>query len=161
VAPALPALVPETHFRSRLVRPEGVGTWTFALVSATAVREGALRARMRVRGTVDGAPFRSSLMPRGGGTLFIVVPRELRERIGKTAGQSVEVALAPETQVLVLRVPPDLRQALGSDRAKFDRLAPSHRKAFLQWIADAKHSDTRVRRVAQAAEMVRAGKTRN
>jgi uncharacterized protein YdeI (YjbR/CyaY-like superfamily) len=100
-------------------------------------------------------------MPRGGGTLFIVVPRELRERIGKTAGQSVEVALAPETQVLVLRVPPDLRQALGSDRAKFDRLAPSHRKAFLQWIADAKHSDTRVRRVAQAAEMVRAGKTRN
>jgi bifunctional DNA-binding transcriptional regulator/antitoxin component of YhaV-PrlF toxin-antitoxin module len=147
-------------FPARLVRPTGVGTWTFALVPASVQRDAALRPRMRVVGTVDGAPFRSSLMPRGRGTVFIVIPQPLRERIGKSAGQTVEVALRPDPRPVVLRVPPDVTRALGSARTRFDRLAPSHRKAFLVWIADAKHPETRVRRIAETVRMVRSGRNR-
>jgi uncharacterized protein YdeI (YjbR/CyaY-like superfamily) len=116
---------------------------------------------MRVVGTIDGAPFRSSLVPRGGGRLFVVVPSPLREKIQKVAGQSVEVSLKPDLRPVVIRIPGDLRSALGSARPKFDRLAPSHRKAFVLWITGAKMIDTRRRRVATAVQMVRNGKTLN
>jgi len=149
------------RFRARLVRPEGVGTWTFALVPATVAHSAGLRPRMRVAGTIDGAAFRSSLMPRGGGTVFIVVPQPLRERIHKSAGQEVEVALAPDLRPTVLRLPPDFRHALGAQRPRFDSLAPSHRKAYIQWIEGAKQAATRSRRIAKAVGMIRRGLTLN
>jgi bifunctional DNA-binding transcriptional regulator/antitoxin component of YhaV-PrlF toxin-antitoxin module len=147
-------------FRSRLFRPDGVGTWTFADIPGSVIRALALRPRMRVAGTIDGVPIRSSLMPRGGGSLFIVVPGAVRERIGKSAGDPVELSLVPDARPVVIRVPGDLRSALGPEQARFDRLAPSHRKAFVQWIESAKQAATRERRVAQAVEMVRRGETR-
>jgi uncharacterized protein YdeI (YjbR/CyaY-like superfamily) len=116
---------------------------------------------MRVAGTIDGAPFRSSLMPRGGGALFIVVPQALRDRIQKSHGQSVEVSMEVESRPEVLRVPLDVQKALGPEKARFDRLAPSHRKAFLVWIADAKHAETRGRRIEQTVQMIRRGENRN
>jgi bifunctional DNA-binding transcriptional regulator/antitoxin component of YhaV-PrlF toxin-antitoxin module len=118
-----------------------------------------LRARMRVSGRIDGAPFRSTLMPRGGGRLFVVVPATLRERIGKTAGQTVQIAVTPDLKPVVLRVPKDFLEALGTARPAFDRLAPSHRKAFLQWINSAKQPATRERRIANAVAMVGRGDT--
>ncbi|MGA8303689.1 MAG: YdeI/OmpD-associated family protein [Thermoplasmata archaeon] len=146
-------------FRTRLVRPPGVGTWTFALIPVSFARRLGLRARMRIAGTIDGAPFRSSLVPRGGGRLFVVVPTALRDRIGKTPGDSVNVSLTPDHRRVVLRLPADFRKTLGPARPNFDRLAPSHRKAFLQWIASAKREETRQRRVATATRMVRDGRT--
>jgi len=148
-------------FRTRLVRPPGVGTWTFAMVPVSAARRLGLRARMRVVGTIDGAPFRSSLIPRGGGRVFVVVPTVLRERIRKDAGQSVELSLTPDLRPIVLRLPADFREALGSSRSTFDRLAPSHRKAYVQWVTSAKMKDTRQRRIAKAVQMIRRGLTLN
>jgi uncharacterized protein YdeI (YjbR/CyaY-like superfamily) len=114
---------------------------------------------MRVAGTIDGAPFRSSLLPRGGGTVFIVVPQPLRDRIHKSAGQQIEVALARDSRPTVLRLPQDFRRALGAHRSRFDALAPSHRKAYVQWIEGAKQAETRARRIAKATGMIRRGLT--
>jgi hypothetical protein len=141
------------------MRPPGVGTWTLAPLPMAATRSAGLRARMRVVGTIDGVSFRSSLLPRGGGKLFVVVPGPLRDRIEKAAGDEVVLELRPDARPVVLRVPPDLDRALGSTRSRFDALAPSHRKAFLAWVAGAKKPETRQRRVAKTAEMVRAGRT--
>jgi bacteriocin resistance YdeI/OmpD-like protein/uncharacterized protein DUF1905 len=131
------------------------------VVPAAVTRAAGFRAHTRVVGTIDGAPFRSSLMPRGGGTLFVVVPSPLRDRIGKTGGQLVELSLELDSTPVVLRIPPDFRKALGNERARFDRLAPSHRRAFLTWIVDAKQPATRARRIAQAALMVARGENRS
>jgi len=150
-----------SRFETRLVRPEGIGTWTFAPVPPAVVRTEGLRARLRVVGTIDGSPFRSTLMPRGGGALFIVVPRSVRERIGKEGGQSVRVDLVVDSRPEKVRVPKDLDRALGSARSTFDRLTPSHRKAFLQWIDSAKRVETRERRVTETVRMVRQGLNRN
>jgi uncharacterized protein YdeI (YjbR/CyaY-like superfamily) len=116
---------------------------------------------MRVRGTIDGTPFRSSLIPRGDGRVFVVVAAELRDRIGKSAGQSVAMTLTPDLRPVVLRLPADLRRALGSARSSFDRLAPSHRKAFVNWVRSAKLPATRRRRIAKAVAMIRRGETMN
>jgi bifunctional DNA-binding transcriptional regulator/antitoxin component of YhaV-PrlF toxin-antitoxin module len=131
------------------------------MIPASVRRRLGLRARMRVVGTIDGAPFRSSLIPRGDGQVFVVVPSALRSRIGKRSGDPVTMVLTPDLRPVVIRLPPDLRTALGSARSAFDRLAPSHRKAFVLWITSAKLAPTRQRRIAKAVAMIRRGQTMN
>ncbi|MGH9215314.1 MAG: YdeI/OmpD-associated family protein [Acidimicrobiales bacterium] len=42
-------------------------------------------------------------------------------------------------------------------RAAFDRLSYTHRREYVEWIAEAKRPATRARRVAETVERVRAG----
>jgi uncharacterized protein YdeI (YjbR/CyaY-like superfamily) len=58
--------------------------------------------------------------------------------------------------VMALEVPPDLGEALGLDQAaaeNFERFSPSARRMILEWLRQAKRTDTRRRRVA---DVVRA-----
>lgn len=60
--------------------------------------------------------------------------------------------------------PPDLVAALRKNRkaqAAFDNFSPSHRREYVQWIAEAKAEETRKRRIAQAIEWMSEGKPRN
>jgi len=148
-------------FRAKLIRPPGVGTWTFAPIPPAVIEREGLRSHSRVVGSIEGAPFRSSCLPRGGGALFVVVPRSLREQIDRKAGDTVTIELMVDVKPTALRIPKDLRMALGKELPRFDRLAPSHRKAFLLWIEGAKRPETRARRIAGAVEMIRRGETRN
>ena len=62
-------------------------------------------------------------------------------------------------------VPDDLAAALKKNKPAqktFDNFtAPSHRREYVEWITSAKQEETRKRRIAQAVEMLAAGKTRN
>ena len=62
-------------------------------------------------------------------------------------------------------VPPALVEALANNPAAatifYDRFAPSHRREYCEWIAEAKRDATRDTRVAQAVEWIVEGKQRN
>ena len=61
-------------------------------------------------------------------------------------------------------VPTDLRAALArrpQARAFFKGLAPSHRREYVAWIAEAKRPETRAKRIATTLEWLAAGKRRN
>jgi uncharacterized protein YdeI (YjbR/CyaY-like superfamily) len=63
-----------------------------------------------------------------------------------------------------LVVPGDLAAALKTKKAAsatFERLSPSHRKEYIEWITEAKRDETRQRRLATALEWLAEGKSRN
>lgn len=65
-----------------------------------------------------------------------------------------------------LETPPELAAALAKKkhraaRERWEALAPSHKKEFVQWIAEAKKDETRARRLEKTLEMLAAGETRS
>jgi uncharacterized protein YdeI (YjbR/CyaY-like superfamily) len=58
-------------------------------------------------------------------------------------------------------MPPDFARALRAvrpARRSFDAMAPSYRRQYLGWIAQAKRPETRARRIAQAVERLAEGR---
>ena len=127
----------------------------------SSVGEGA--KRFPVVATVNGYTWRTTVT-RMRGEFLLGLNREVREGAGVKVGDSVAVEITLETAPRDVDVPAELSTALNGDPAAgaaFNALAYTHRKEYARWIADAKREETRQRRVKQALEMLRAGKTRS
>jgi Bacteriocin-protection, YdeI or OmpD-Associated/Domain of unknown function (DUF1905) len=149
-------------FETKLVRPEGVGTWTFASISKELANQAQLRARMRVKGDDRRFPIQVVSKPAGDGDVFIVVNKELRDKIGKGSGEVVEMTVGRDTSAVVVSIPADVKKALSQNakaETSFRKMAPSHRKAYVQWIEQAKKAETRESRLKKAIDMLLQGKT--
>ncbi|HJT18277.1 MAG TPA: YdeI/OmpD-associated family protein [Thermoanaerobaculia bacterium] len=88
----------------------------------------------------------------------------LAKKAAKLNDEGVKVErkkLAPKKDI---PPPPELVAALEKNKkaqATFDNFSPSHRREYVQWIAEAKAEETRKRRIDQAIEWLSEGKPRN
>lgn len=114
------------------------------------------KARMRVKGTLNGVPFETSLARyRETGYVF-PMKQALRQAAEVNVGDTIVVTLEENLEVRP-PLPADITAALvGTPVAQsaWDRLPPSHQREHLNHINDAKKADTRARRIQKMLEML-------
>jgi len=149
------------RFRARL-QPRGPAA-AVVLDDAKVAVVGEGAKRFPVVATVNDYTWRTSVT-RMGGEFLLGLNREVREGAQVAVGEDVDVTLELDVAPRVVEIPEALALALAAApdvAAAFDAMAFTHRKEYARWIADAKQEQTRERRVQQALDMIRAGKTRS
>ncbi len=118
------------------------------------------RARVPVRGTINGFPFRTSLMPMGG-CHGMAVNKTMRDGAGVAAGDTVTVVMERDEAERVVEVPLLLKKELAkskSAQANWKKLSFTNQKEIVFSINGAKQEDTRQRRLAKAMDILKTGK---
>jgi hypothetical protein len=146
-------------FEAELQKPPDVQV-TYIVVPFSVQAVFGTKGQVKVKGTLDGAEYRSSIQPLGDATHSLIVTKTLLNAIGKTPGDRVTVTMAADTEARTVVVPDDLGQALAANpqaQAMFEKFAYSQRKGYVQWIESAKRPETRVDRVRRAVADIAQG----
>jgi hypothetical protein len=111
--------------------------------------------------TIKDHTYRTSIGSRGGG-FHLPVSGEVRKKAGIAAGDELDVEVVLDTEPREVTVPADLATAFANEpvaRKFFEGLTYSQKSWFVLGIEGAKKAETRARRVTEAIELLREGKT--
>jgi hypothetical protein len=117
------------------------------------------RGRVPVRGTINGFPYRSSLMPCGGPHMM-PVNKALCRGAGAGPGDVVEVVMERDEEERTVEAPPELQKELAKSKtaqSNWDKLAFTHKKEMAISIRGAKREETRERRLAKVVQVLKTG----
>ena len=118
-----------------------------------------VRGRVAVRGTINGFPFRSSLMPMGG-CHMMPVNKTLCEGAGVKPGDLVDVVIERDEEERTVDAPPELEKELKKSEKALERwesLSFTHKKEMAAAIRGAKQEETKKRRLAKVVEVLKSG----
>ena len=148
----------KTRSFSAVLEPLRTGLgWTIVRVPFDVPKVWGARGRLRVKGEINGFPFRTSLFPTREGRHFILVNKQMQKGGRTGLGKKVEVRLELDSEERIVTIPAELKRVLSEDRILlrwFKKLNYSIQKWLTDWIDSAKSPATRQRRAEQAAEQL-------
>jgi bifunctional DNA-binding transcriptional regulator/antitoxin component of YhaV-PrlF toxin-antitoxin module len=118
------------------------------------------KKRVPVQASIDGEPYRGSLVRMGSDCHILGILKEIRERVGKQVGDSIEIVVEEDVAPRVVEIPADLQVAFdAAPQAKefFATLSYSRQREYVLWIEEAKRAQTRAERIERAIEMLALG----
>jgi hypothetical protein len=131
----------------------------FVAVSSKVAEAAGLKYGARVRGTVNGARYRSSLM-KYGGVFHLGVHKATLAEAKVKPGARVDVTIEVDDEPLPTdKVPEDLESALKKNKSAFEAwavLRPSARREHVKSIVAAKKPETRARRIEKTVAALTA-----
>jgi hypothetical protein len=139
-----------TTFTTTILQAEGLNA-TGIQVPAEVIAALGSGKRPKVKVTINGFTYRSTVAAYSGDVYMLPLNQEYREAAGVKAGDPVEVTLELDTEPRTVEVPEDLQAALAAKAGApeaFEALAYSKRKEFVRQVNEAKAQETRTRRIA-------------
>lgn len=117
--------------------------------------------RPKVKAMIEGVPYRGTLTRMGTECHVLIILKDIREQIGRTFGDEINITVEPDTEERVIEIPAELKKAFRTEKeAKtfFEKLSYTHQREYVAWINEAKKEETRQSRIVKTIEMLKKGK---
>jgi len=108
------------------------------------------KGRVKVMAKFDGIEHRGSIVNMGTGSHILILTKEVRNSMGKSFGEIVQVTVEVDTNERIVDIPPELGNFFKShlqEKGFFDSLSYTNRKEYANWIREAKKAETKERRL--------------
>lgn len=109
----------------------------------------------------DQVEYRGSLARMKSECHMLGLPKDIRNRLGKTFGDEVSVSLTEDKEERTVEIADDIASLFAEHpevRILFDKMSYTHRKEYIRWIEEAKKPETREKRKIKMIEMILNGK---
>src|SRR5690349_1005502 len=91
------------------LEPDGTPlNWVIARIPFDAAKIWGERGRIKVRGEINGFPFRTSLFPAGGGKHYLLVNKRMQRGAGAGVGRTAWFQLEPDQEERIVIIPEEL-----------------------------------------------------
>ncbi|UKT65782.1 YdeI/OmpD-associated family protein [Pedobacter mucosus] len=143
------------HFKAEIERFEQMGEksgWSYVFIPAVLANniKQNCKKSFRVKGRIDNIEVDGmAVMPIGEGDFILALKAELRKKLKKEFGASLELILE-EDKNFKIEMPEDLEICLAEEEHlmhNFLKQAKSHQNYYINWINQAKTEATRTKRI--------------
>jgi hypothetical protein len=120
--------------------------------------------RPKVRALIEGVSYRGSLVRMGSDCHILGILKDIRERTGKSFGDTIKVTVEADVEPRRVGLPPGFAAALRKEKAAqayFNSLSYSHQREYAGYITEAKREETRAKRIAKTVELLKQGRSKN
>ena len=142
-------------FSAVLTRSGNALHWVVIQLPFDSARLWKIRGQIRVKGDINGFPFRTSLFPTGDGHHFMIVNQQMQKGGQVRPGMEARFRLEPDLEKRQFPVVPELDRVLRQSKRLqkfYQSLTPSMRNEIARVVSEGKQALTRLRRAQQMAE---------
>ena len=123
-------------------------------------KEFGVKGQVKVLAKFDGTEYRGSLCRMKTEHHILIIPKNIRNKINKNAGDMVKVVIIKDTEERKVNIPDDFNEVLIKENDAFlffEKLSFTHKKEYVNWFDEAKKPETRQKRILKAIEMLKNG----
>jgi hypothetical protein len=143
------------YFQAILERLRSRLQWVVVYMSFDAAEVWGLRGQIKVKGEINGFPFRSSLFSTRENRHFLLVNKKMQKGARTGEGKLANIRIELDLEKRIARAPACFSAILKREPSLqdwYEKLNHSTRVEIVKWIAEPKSVEARVRRSEQMAE---------